>query len=71
MIGTRSELDEHAALMLRFPAMEHDEPCRAHVEPGQAGELLWNFNRPGQFHFACLIAGHHQAGMVGMIEVIR
>jgi plastocyanin len=28
-----------------------------------------NFNRPGEFDFACLIAGHYQAGMVGKITV--
>ena len=25
------ELDEHAALMVKFPAMEHHEPYMAHV----------------------------------------
>ena len=70
VIGTKKELDEHAALMVKFPNMEHDEPYMAHVKPGAAGELVWNFNRPGEFDFACLIAGHYQAGMVGKIKVI-
>ena len=26
VLGTKKELDEHAALMLKFPDMEHDEP---------------------------------------------
>ncbi|MFS8086585.1 MAG: plastocyanin, partial [Acidobacteriota bacterium] len=26
-------------------------------------------NRPGEFDFACLIAGHFQAGMVGKVRV--
>lgn len=69
VIGTRQELDAHAALMLKFPGMEHDEPYMAHVKPGTAGELVWNFNRAGEFEFACLIAGHYQAGMVGKIVV--
>ena len=38
------------------------------VAPGKTGELVWNFNRPGEFDFACLIAGHYQAGMVGKIK---
>ncbi|MGH6610072.1 MAG: cupredoxin domain-containing protein [Burkholderiaceae bacterium] len=69
VIGTRKELDEHAALMMKFPNMEHDEPYMAHVAPGKTGEIIWNFNRAGEFDFACLIAGHYQAGMVGKIKV--
>ncbi len=69
VIGTRKELDEHAALMAKFPHMEHDEPYMAHVAPGKTGQIVWNFNRPGEFDFACLIAGHYQAGMVGKIKV--
>lgn len=71
VIGTRKELDEHAALMVKFPNMEHDEPYMAHVAPGQTGEIVWNFNRAGAFDFACLIAGHYQAGMIGKIEVSK
>jgi uncharacterized cupredoxin-like copper-binding protein len=69
VIGSKKELDEHAALMAKFPEMEHDEPYMAHVKPGKRGELVWTFNRPGDFDFACLIAGHYQAGMVGKIKV--
>ena len=70
VLGTKAELDEHAALMVRFPNMEHDEPYMAHVPPGQTGEIVWTFNRAGSFDFACLIAGHYQAGMVGKVTVI-
>ena len=69
VIGTNKELDEHAALMLKFPTMEHDEPYMAHVGAGKTGEIVWAFNRAGEFDFACLIAGHYQAGMVGKISV--
>ena len=69
VIGTKNDLDEHAALMVKFPNMEHDEPYMAHVPPGKTGEIVWNFNRAGDFDFACLIAGHYQAGMVGKIKV--
>jgi len=70
VIGTRETLDEHAESMLRFPGMEHDEPYMAHIAPGQSGEMIWTFNRTGEFDFACLIAGHYQAGMVGTIRVL-
>jgi uncharacterized cupredoxin-like copper-binding protein len=70
VIGTRQELEEHAALMKKFPKMEHDEPYMAHVAPGKSGEVIWTFNRVGEFDFACLIAGHYDAGMVGKIKVV-
>lgn len=70
VIGTPAVLKEHAELMRRFPAMEHDAPWMVHVEPGAAGEIVWHFNRPGAFEYACLIPGHYEAGMVGRIEVV-
>ena len=69
VLGTQAELDAHAALMARFANMEHDEPYMAHVLPGKTGEIVWTFNRAGDFDFACLIAGHYQAGMVGKVKV--
>ncbi len=70
VLGTKPELDEHAALMKKFPGMEHDEPYMAHVGPGKKGEIVWNFNRVGDFDFACLLPGHYEAGMVGKIKVV-
>lgn len=70
VLGTKPELDAHAAMMVKFPGMQHDEPYMAHVGPGQNGEIIWTFNRAGDFDFACLIAGHYQAGMVGRIRVL-
>ena len=67
---TKDVLDEHAALIGKCPTMERDEPYMAHVPPGKTGEIVWTFNRAGQFEFACLIAGHYQAGMVGLVTVI-
>jgi len=70
VIGTKKDLDEHAAMMVKFPNMEHDEPYMAHVAAGKTGEIIWTFNKAGDFDFACLIAGHYQAGMVGKIKVV-
>lgn len=69
VIGNKKDLDEHAALMVKFPTMEHEEPYMVHVAPGKSGDIIWTFNKPGSFDFACLIAGHYQAGMVGKINV--
>ena len=69
VIGTKAENAKHAEMMVKHPNMEHDEPYMAHVPPGKTGEIVWTFNRAGQFEFACLIAGHYQGGMVGTIMV--
>jgi uncharacterized cupredoxin-like copper-binding protein len=69
VIGTMDELKEHAALMKKFPEMEHDEPYMAHVQPGKSEEIVWLFNRAGEFNYACLAAGHFEAGMVGKLIV--
>lgn len=70
VLGTRVENERHAELMKRFPNMAHDEPYMAHVEAGGKGEIIWTFNRAGEFEFACLIAGHYDAGMFGRIRVV-
>ena len=49
--------------------LAHDEPCMAHVAPGKTGAIVLTFNRAGEFGFACLIADHYQAGMVGRVIV--
>jgi len=69
VIGTMKELKEHAEQMKKFPGMEHEEPYMAHVAPGKTGEIVWQFTKAGEFDFACLIAGHFDAGMVGKITV--
>ena len=71
VIGTKKELDEHAEMMKKFPNMQHDEPYMAHVDPGKRADLVWLFNREGNFEFACLIPGHFQAGMTGKITVTK
>jgi uncharacterized cupredoxin-like copper-binding protein len=71
VIGTPDELAKHAALMAKFPDMEHDAPYMVHVSPGQTGEIVWRLNRAGTFEFACLIAGHYEAGMRGTLTVTR
>ena len=70
VLGTRKELEEHAAMMKRFPGMQHDEPHMLHVAPGKSGEMGWQFTRKGEFYYGCLVAGHWEAGMVGRVKVV-
>lgn len=69
VIGTADELKKHAELMIKFPEMEHDEAYIAHVKPGKRGEIVWQFTKPGEYSFACLVPGHFEAGMVGRLLV--
>jgi len=69
VLGTKQAIAEHAELMKKFPEMEHADANMAHVKPGQAGEIIWQFTRAGEFQFACLQPGHFDAGMVGKVVV--
>jgi uncharacterized cupredoxin-like copper-binding protein len=69
VLGTRKELEEHAAMMRKHPEMEHDEPNMLHVAPGKTGDMGWQFTKPGEFYYGCLEPGHFEAGMVGKILV--
>jgi uncharacterized cupredoxin-like copper-binding protein len=71
VLGTMAELKEHAAMMLKFPEMEHDDPNAVHVEPGKSGEFAWTFSKAGTFDFACLMPGHFEAGMKGKIVTTK
>lgn len=70
VLGTRETLDKHAEMMMQHPGMAHGEAYMAHVAPGEQGEMIWTFNRAGEFDFACLIVGHYQAGMRGSVRVL-
>ena len=69
VLGTDAALQEHAALMKKFPEMEHADAYMAHVRPGGSGQIVWQFTRRGEFRFACLLPGHFEAGMVGTVVV--
>jgi len=69
VLGTMDELREHAAMMRRMPEMEHHDAHMATVEPGASATILWQFAKPGTFHYGCLEPGHLEAGMSGTVIV--
>jgi uncharacterized cupredoxin-like copper-binding protein len=69
VLGTMEDLKEHAALMRQHPGMEHDEPFMAHVAPGKTQTMVWQFTKPGEFRYGCLVPGHFEAGMIGRVRV--
>jgi len=69
VIGSMVELKEHAEMMRSNPTMKHADPNMVTLSPGEYGDVIWQFNKPGSFDFACLVAGHLEAGMTGKIVV--
>ena len=70
VLGTREEIQQHRAAMRNDPAMAHGAPYMAHVAPGASRQIIWQFDRPGKFEFACLLPGHYESGMTGSIAVV-
>jgi uncharacterized cupredoxin-like copper-binding protein len=69
VLGTPADLASHAQMMRNSPGMQHAQANLAHVPPGKSGTIVWQFNRSGEFNFACLQPGHFEAGMVGKVAV--
>ncbi|HIH2744972.1 TPA: cupredoxin domain-containing protein [Burkholderia lata] len=68
-LGSKKELKAHADMMRAMPDMADDDANSVTVSPGHTGDLVWQFPRAGTFDFACLQAGHFEAGMTGTIAV--
>ncbi|MBB3234476.1 cupredoxin domain-containing protein [Phyllobacterium endophyticum] len=62
-------IQEHKALMQKFPEMEHADPNSIRLAAGGSGEIIWTFAKAGDFGFACLLPGHYESGMKGEITV--
>jgi uncharacterized cupredoxin-like copper-binding protein len=71
VLATVVENRKHAQLMKKHQhmEMEHDDPNAKRLTPFTEGEIVWKFTRRGTFEYACLIPGHHEAGMHGTIDV--
>lgn len=69
VLGTREEIGRHREAMRRDPQMPHAAPYMTHVKPGERGQIVWQFDRPGTFEYACLLPGHYEAGMSGSVVV--
>ena len=69
VLGTEKDLQAHYEMMKKYPEMEHEDPSMIRVDPGQTGEVIWQFTKAGQVHFGCLLPGHYEAGMKGAVSV--
>jgi uncharacterized cupredoxin-like copper-binding protein len=69
VLATTEENVKHVEEMKKNPDMEHDDPNARRVAPMRMTEIIWRFTKAGQFEFGCLIPGHREAGMTGIIIV--
>ncbi len=69
VLSTKAENLEHAEMMKKLPNMVHTDPNQLRLAPKTTAELLWKFTKAGEFEYACLIPGHHEAGMWGTLIV--
>jgi uncharacterized cupredoxin-like copper-binding protein len=59
------------------PASAHDEPMAngdlesevEDIDPGETVTMDWTVTEPGDYHLACYVEGHFEAGMVTTITV--
>ncbi len=70
MLETFEANQKHAIEMQKNPEMEHDDPNGKRVVSKKQVDLIWKFSKLGTFEYACLIPGHYEAGMKGVVEVV-
>ena len=66
VVGTEAELKKHQQEMAKNPASAHHMNT---IAPNSKGEISMTFDKAGSFLFACLITGHFESGMKGLITV--
>ena len=69
VLATTAENVKHAEQMKKNPEMEHDDPNAKRVVPKKSSDLVWRFTKSGTFEYGCLIPGHREAGMTGIVNV--
>ena len=69
ILASTAENIKHAEEMKKNPEMEHDDPNGKRLKPKATTELVWKFTKAGQFEYGCLIPGHRESGMTGVVIV--
>ena len=68
-LGSFEEIKKHQQWMLKHPEMKHDDPNAVFIPSGSSKTLDWNFLSKTNLEFVCLVPGHREAGMFGVIMV--
>ena len=69
VIGTDAQIREHADAMKAGGHHSHTNSQAVTVKPGETGELVMTFPRAAVLQMACLVPGHYEAGMRGVLTV--
>lgn len=68
-LGSFDEIAKHQQWMRQHPDMEHSGANTVLIPSGKTGALEWKFSTKINLEFVCLIPGHREAGMWGVIIV--
>lgn len=68
-LGSFNEIKKHQQWMLEHPDMKHEDPNAVSIQSGSSKTLDWNFLNKTNLEFVCLVPGHREAGMFGVIMV--
>ena len=68
-LGSFDEIAKHKQWMQKQPDMKHDDPNAVFIASGTSETLDWNFSNKANLEYVCLIPGHREAGMFGVIMV--
>ena len=71
VMDTNEKVLEHKIVMEKNPDMEHADDNSLRLAPGEKGQIIWTFSKPGDYSFACLIPGHYESGMHGPLKVMQ
>lgn len=69
VLGCAADHLQHAEAMKKNPDIAHHDTNAKQLAPKKSSEIVWKFSKVGEFEFACLIPGHREAGMVGVVVV--
>jgi|TARA_R110002073_G_scaffold120512_1_gene262475 uncharacterized cupredoxin-like copper-binding protein len=68
-LGSFDEIAKHQQWMRNHPDMKHEDANSIAISSGSTATLDWKFSSKTNLEFVCLIPGHREAGMFGVIMI--
>ena len=68
-LGSFDEIAKHQQWMRKYPDMEHNDANSVMIPSSKTATLDWKFSEITNLEFVCLIPGHREWGMFGVIIV--
>ena len=69
VLGNKPYQDLHESQVEAGGVYHNYSDYSVHVQPGDTQSFTWTFDTAGRILFACHVAGHYKAGMVGEITI--